>query len=205
MLSALHFESDQIARLTGLIERHRLERFFDVGANFGLYSILVGRALPELRVDAFEPVDTTFQKLLGNMALNGLSSRIAPHQLALSDVEGPAEIIIRPESSGLSTLAADGETLSDGCIRQRVSCVRLDEIETLRGARLAFKIDVEHHELAVLTGMEQTLAGNLCVLQVESRRPQDAVVRAWFNARNYLWIGQIAEDAYFASAALYGR
>jgi len=37
------YEVAQIARCRALIREHRLQSFFDIGANFGLYSVLLAR------------------------------------------------------------------------------------------------------------------------------------------------------------------
>jgi hypothetical protein len=47
---------------------------WDVGANIGIYAVLLGRAAHRGQVVSFEPVPETRQRLLGNIARNGISN-----------------------------------------------------------------------------------------------------------------------------------
>src|SRR4051812_30167953 len=71
--------------------------FFDVGANFGYYSLSLAKALQnKCDVHAFEPTPTTYDRLRQHVEANGMSSVIHLHQMALSDVTGTANLIQRP-------------------------------------------------------------------------------------------------------------
>src|SRR5216684_2939538 len=49
--------------------------FIDIAANVGSYSVLAGRVIGT-RAYAFEPVPTTFRKLVENMRLNHLEEKV---------------------------------------------------------------------------------------------------------------------------------
>lgn len=201
LIARVEFETAQIARFQALLAAFGPNRFLDCGANFGLYSVLIGRAHRDLKIDAFEPVDTTRWKLVSNLGLNGLIDQVKVHVVALSDAAGQAEIEIDPRSSGVATLSATSEDRAkrDFARRQTVPLARLDDVLPLAGERLALKIDVEGHELAALAGMDRTIRENSCLVQVETRDHTRAAVHAWFSARGYHALGMIAEDAYFAA------
>jgi FkbM family methyltransferase len=201
LIARVEFETAQLNRFQALVGAFRPTRFLDCGANFGLYSVLMAKAYPDLVIDAFEPVDSTRWKLVSNLGLNGLIDQVSVHAVALSNAPGSAEIDIDPRSSGVATLSATAgdRAKRDFARRQTVALVRLDDHLRLAGERLALKIDVEGHELSVLAGMERTIRDNACVVQIETRDHTRAAVQTWFIDHGYHSLGMIAEDAYFAA------
>ncbi len=128
--------------------------FFDIGANFGYYSLALAAALDrQCRVYAFEPNPKTYARLLCHIEWNGLKDVILPFPLGLSDREGTASLIERSDNSGASRIgddlpgiAVELTTLDAFCAGQGIE--RLD----------AIKIDVEGLEPRVLAGGRTTLS-----------------------------------------------
>lgn len=193
------FEAAQRARFLARLKDRRPSVLYDVGANFGLYAILAARALPDLAVEAFEPVSRTRAKLALNVSLNGLEGRVHVHALALSDREGAAEIAIDPRSSGLSSLSpSEAERARrDFAEAERVPTAPLDALAPPSGAVIAVKIDVEGHEAEALRGMARTLAANSGVLQVEIRERNAPEVRALLTAAGWAETARIEDELYF--------
>src|SRR4051812_38803157 len=77
----------------------RSEVFLDVGANYGLYSLLAGLWNPTLRVVAFEPIPQIYEGLKRNVAANHLTARVVCENLALSSHSGPTTLYL-PSSGG---------------------------------------------------------------------------------------------------------
>ncbi|MAS44518.1 MAG: hypothetical protein CML46_13095 [Rhodobacteraceae bacterium] len=202
MLAGQPFEAAQRARFAERVEAAGADLLFDIGANFGLYSVTLGLARPGMRIEAFEPVGRTRAKLVRNLGLNGLEGRARVHALALSDRGGDAEIAIDPRSSGLSTLSAsDAEAARrDFSASETVRVARLDDLDCacgVEGRVLAIKIDVEGHETATLAGMAGLLARNRGVAMVETRaRNLDAVTAAMASA-GWRPTGEIEEERFF--------
>ena len=74
--------------MTFLIHFLRPEDFFvDVGANVGSYTVLAGSHV-EARTFSFEPVPSTFFKLINNISINHLNERVTPFNLALGSKKG---------------------------------------------------------------------------------------------------------------------
>jgi hypothetical protein len=66
----------------------------DVGANLGLYSLLISRAVgPSGKVYAFEPVPEIFARLKEHIALNN-ATNVIPVPIALSDEKGHCENVL---------------------------------------------------------------------------------------------------------------
>jgi FkbM family methyltransferase len=127
------------------------ERFVDVGANVGSYTILAAGAA-KAEVVAVEPIPSTFESLQRNVALNALDERgaVTCHRLGLSDTQGRLRF-----TSGFDTVnhvVSDGEEApSIG-----VPVTRMDDLLDHQVPSL-IKIDVEGHELAVLRGAHRAL------------------------------------------------
>ena len=126
--------------------------FIDVGANIGGWSLLMAGV--GARVLAFEPVPSTFNKLVRNININpDLTENIEVHQLALgshdcfltfiSDKDTCNRVLKEEEEY-------DGETIN-------VVVKTLDSFTSDREP-VAIKIDVEGSELNVLRGAEKTLS-----------------------------------------------
>ena len=139
----------------------------DVGAHVGFYTLLAAHANPAGRVFAFEPHPVAHERLLRNVALNGLS-HVECVQAAAGARDGNADLFHVP--GGLpssSSLCFDFMKSRGDVDRTRVDVVALDGfLEERRAGRVGLvKIDTEATEPDVLAG----LAGRL-------RRDRPAIV-----------------------------
>jgi FkbM family methyltransferase len=127
---------------------------FDVGANFGYYSVvLASRLNKKCVIHAFEPSPPTLARLRHHVAINGLDCVVQIHDIALSDQVGTAALATKDGNSGGTHVVASDATST------LVQLTTLDAFcEELRLTRLdAIKIDVEGFEERVLLGGRQTL------------------------------------------------
>lgn len=127
----------------------------DVGANVGLYSLLLGRLVGERGcVYSFEPEPHLCATLRENCGSNGMTNLI-PFEYAA----GPSNARARFHRS---TFNSGDNCLEDGppdTATLEVTVVRIDDI--LPEKRIDFvKIDVQGHELGALVGMERLLSLN---------------------------------------------
>ncbi len=156
----------------------------DVGANIGLFTILMGRLVgPSGRVLAYEPVPETFALLRDNVALNWYDRWIEAIPKAASATAGIARLhaatrlgmlsSLRPHDlEGTPGLAVDDVVVSD------VETEPLD-VHLGRFARIALvKIDVEGGEHDVLRGMRGLLASG-AVERVSFELLRDRVCDDW--------------------------
>jgi FkbM family methyltransferase len=140
----------------------RVTTFVDVGANYGLYSLLGALWNPGLQVVAFEPVPEIYDALMRNIALNHVGKQISAHKLALADTSGPATFYL-PTSQNrdcetTGTLASDSWQSRKRSPQIRVETVRFDDFEHANPMKVELmKIDVEDFEAGVLRGMERTI------------------------------------------------
>lgn len=199
LLARAPFEDAQIESARRIVQAEAIDTVLDIGANIGLYTIVLGR-LPGVRaVHAFEPVARNVNQLHGNVFANDLDDVVRVHRLALSDREGEAQIHVDPRSTGVSTLEAGQAERRPRAYRaqETVRLARLDDVLALEGARVFVKIDVEGHALAVLRGMPRFLAANAVVLQVELLETDRAAIVAALDEAGYRLDAEISGDGIF--------
>jgi FkbM family methyltransferase len=144
----------------------------DVGANVGLYADVLAKG--SARVIAFEP-NRACADYLRRLRL----ARVEVVEAALSDSSGQAELRVPwvhgGEDHALGSIVAAGSAVQAGTVATyRVETLTLDEALATRiagGERVAFvKIDVEGHELAVLSGAVDLLRRDRPALLVETEQ-----------------------------------
>lgn len=157
--------------------------FFDVGANFGYYSMLATRN--GAQVIAFEPDPALAENLLLHTKLNGLQDRIQLQRIAVFSRAG--EVYLDPAGENTAHGSAHVRTSAapeNGTVC--VPCTTLDDFIRSHPAPGLLKIDVEGAESEVLKGAEETF---------ESARPlvlcevHDAIneefIGSWLERKRY--------------------
>jgi len=160
----------------------------EVGANMGVHTVPMARALRKRRLLALEPQRIVFQQLCANLAWNGLRN-VTALPYAAGAKTGAVEIempdYMRSGNFGAASLAP-----APGAARENVQCVRLDDLVSAESERVGLiKIDVEGEELSVLQGAEALVERSRPVLYVENdrvERSRDLI--HWLWERKYrLW------------------
>jgi FkbM family methyltransferase len=153
------YERQVLERLLGIAQRGDV--FYDIGANTGLYSVLLGKALgAEGVILAFEPDRETYAHLVENLELNQLKTVHAVRK-ALGDHSGEATLYLG-KVGNLSMVPPDAADMQAETI-ELVNGDRFVQGNRLPAPRLV-KIDVEGYEYAVLQGLRQTLSDPCCEL-----------------------------------------
>jgi FkbM family methyltransferase len=146
------FEASEATVLAASVQPNG--RFVDIGANFGLHSVLLATRFPDLTIDAFEPVPGTVELLRANATRNRCE-RLRIHACAVADFNGeisvtsqlatgnhllPAMSVIAPQSIRVPTLTLDSFWEREG--RPTVDAVKIDvegaEWHVLRGGAKFF-------------------------------------------------------------------
>jgi len=124
--------------------------FLDIGANQGLYSLVAARNPQCRRIVAVEPVAPTFALLEANLLLGGASTRTAAVNAALSDRCGEVAIAVKPNHSGVASIAA--HAARRGRPTQAIRLVDIAALDALLPPALPIyaKVDVEGHEAVVI-------------------------------------------------------
>lgn len=128
------------------------DRFVDVGANIGTYSLLARRLVgPGGQVVAFEPDPGSAARLRENLGLNGITN-VEVHEAAVGERPGTAQFLVDFDVS--NRIVADGEPTM---ATRPVDVAALDPVLGDRPVAMA-KLDVEGHEVAALRGAADRLA-----------------------------------------------
>ena len=144
--------------------------FFDIGSNWGYFSLYAASNYERLTVHAFEPTAGTFFDLASCVKEARLASMITCHHIALSSRDGETSIHI-PDGlhSGQATVSSTGG-------KARVMMRRLDAM-TLPAPDV-IKMDVEGHETEVLRGSIQILRSTRPFIVFENKPDQTMPQRA---------------------------
>lgn len=130
----------------------------DVGANIGMYSLLMARWVGESgRVFAFEPAPEPLKALRDHVTLNNLSGRIEVIGKAVSDVSGEATFYAHA-ANGENSLNPDYAKRVSGAEAVRVEITTIDDFcrQSQIGPTI-LKIDIEGFEFHALRGAKETL------------------------------------------------
>jgi len=176
------------------------EVFLDIGANIGVYSIIMA-SLPSVEViHAFEPTPTTCDELATNIGLNSNSSKIAVHRTALSDSAKSVTFGIVSEFSGANSIIGTSIHKADQFTdRFEVACLPLDEVLTDQQKTFSIKIDVEGHELQALAGARNLLTKNSAIIQIENYNPDDLSMVNTLTGYGYRLLFNVGPDQYFSN------
>jgi FkbM family methyltransferase len=121
---------------------------YDVGANFGFYTLLSSRAVgPEGRVVAFEPAPRTLSSLYRHLSLN-CCTNVQVLEVAVSESEGVAQFLVA-DTAGLSKMTATGNIT--------VRTIALDGLMGELPLPDLIEMDIEGAEYAALRGAERLL------------------------------------------------
>lgn len=192
------YEVEQIARCRQLIRDNGLQCFFDIGANFGLYSVLLSDEKVQ-EIHAFEPLPRNVHQLGANLYLNGLDGRVKVHEFALSDRGGKMDLFVDPSSTGVSTLLPSESRVRQNAYKNamQIECRVFDEVFSFEGMRALVKMDVEGAEVMVLSGMSRFLSGNRLALQIETTPQTQEAVDLFMQKSGYRNTGKVGADAYY--------
>lgn len=188
----------QLNRLGALCRIIRFDRFLDIGANTGVYSVLLtDRGLVPTAL-AFEPDPGTRHLLDLNIRLNGLGGKIRVLPYGLGERRSSAMLTQSSEINRGESWIEHPE-MPAGKDTVTVDVRRLDDEFSLNNENLLIKIDVEGYEFHTLRGMERTLRNNRCYLQVELYSPHIEELKAAFARFGYRYLDTCDIDHYFTN------
>jgi FkbM family methyltransferase len=134
----------------------------DVGANLGVFSILLAKRLPERQIHAFEPNPTTFRAMRTNFVRNRCP-HVHAHEVAIAAHDGHVSFLVDPIHRATTHIVTE-QASSDGVADNtssivRVPCLTLDSfLETHGIEKIALlKVDVEGCENLVFQGARHLL------------------------------------------------
>lgn len=144
----------------------------DVGANIGIYTLFAKLRDPSLVIHAFEPIKATYDVLVKNIALHGLSD-VYPHNCALGSHEGAiSKLTYFPNAAGSTTAYPESKDALKGYLTKILGKETADhifdapQVHTVPSRTLSavieefgipaidlLKVDTEGEELAIFQGI----------------------------------------------------
>ena len=191
------YEDEQISFLTKKIQQLNPHMFVDIGANSGIYSLLIGKKFPKLKVIAFEPVKETFLKFQKNIFLNKKIKNIIAHNYGLSNKEQNLKMKAKLRNGYIQQggfgIAAKNENTSS-LHTEFAFFKKGDNQFNVKNKIIFFKIDVEGHELNVLKGLLKTVSRNKIFMQIEIFDQQFKKTNIFLIKNSFKQIGKIYSD-----------
>jgi FkbM family methyltransferase len=124
--------------------------FVDAGANAGSYTLLAC-GVQGARGYCFEPIPSTYRRLLDNLAINSLLDHVTALNIGLSNQDGHLSFTSREDT--VNHVLGDGESVEEALT---VPVRTLDSVLSTESPTM-IKIDVEGYEDPLLRGAEATL------------------------------------------------
>ncbi len=133
--------------------------FIDIGANYGLYSLVAARHLDKGKVFSFEPNPVIYPIFLKNIQLND-ANNITPVQAAIGQEDGEANLCYTSSHSGVSHIVPDND--AEGKISYKVSILNIGTYKPIINASqntkdIHIKIDVEGFEMNIIKALQTAL------------------------------------------------
>ena len=140
--------------------------FIDIGANFGLYSLIASQHISEKgSIISFEPFPENYKSLCTNLSLNNLQ-RITAENTAVGSETGTLKLYYNSKENNLGMVSYIKDQNSDFVIVNKI-CLD-DYLNSKYLKTITFiKIDVEGFEYDVLQGMKQTLQQYSPIILIE--------------------------------------
>lgn len=150
----------------------------DVGANIGLYSVLLASLLPSRRVLAIEPTPDAANRLRRNIARNGFAENTIVFDGVAADHNGKMEIRVVPGREEYSSCGQMTHAAISGVphVVLTVEAATIDDLVRRHALDPGFvKLDVEGMEHVVIGGMRDVLSRFRPVILTEI---SDALLRS---------------------------
>lgn len=187
------YEEDQLTELINLIKKKQIEIFLDIGANSGIYSLLLSNKFQNLSIEAFEPIKTTYEKLIRNIENNKLAERINVHNLGLSNKNSSLRMQTNVKFGYKQSAGYFVSKMGDQIAKFKLA----DEILNYKNKNILIKIDTEGHEKFVLQGMKELIKNNNIFLQLEIWDKNFKSVQEILKNLNFIFSKKIENDYYF--------
>lgn len=168
-------ELPAMTELKRWVDSSSCDTFIDIGANIGCFSLFFSKHPKIQTIYAFEPDPSNNAQLVSNIWLNDQQRKVKSFEMALSEDSGMA-VLFRPQNRQIDEFSKFNMGTSgldryprrhDESEKIEVAKRKLDDVLALSESTIAIKIDVEGHELAVLSGMKELLKKNNCGLMME--------------------------------------
>lgn len=165
-----YYENEQINFLIQRLKNENFDYFFDIGANSGLYSLIIGNLFSSIKIKSFEPIKNSIKKFKNNLSINKNINNIEIYHFGLSNKN--SELLMKAYKkknfiqSGGFGVAKKNENLKN-LHTELAFFKKTDDLIDVKNKKLMIKIDTEGHEFEVLEGMNKIILNNKILFQIE--------------------------------------
>lgn len=161
-----YYDPNNMYFLEEIFGKGKYKVFLDIGANIGIYSLIVAFKQESSQIIAIEPHPFTYKLLKENISVNKFKNRIKAYQVGLSNIDGVINFTNEP-----------GSTINKTVNIQCKKNIKFIQINVITGDSFCEKhsiipdvirIDVEGHENQVIEGFHKTLS-SIKIILVECR------------------------------------
>lgn len=128
--------------------------FFDVGANFGSYTVLAS-AVAGANTHSFEPVSSSYARLMENIRINKVDTLVSSHNIGLAAEDTNLRFSIDQNCTNHVVKDSDASNM-----KTQIQTVKRADSFAGEQAPALMKIDVEGYETEVLQGSQKILESN---------------------------------------------
>jgi FkbM family methyltransferase len=202
------YEQDEQLAVRRIMSHHQPTSIWDVGANIGIWSLLLTSLCPaKSEIRCFEPDPNNLEFLKMNMLRNRIDSWII-RPVALSNRVGTGTFYSDPVSGATGSLDKESDFAGEHfhAVREEYSVeLTMIDSEIASGAKPPqfMKIDVEGHEFEVLQGAVRTLREHRPILIFETTRNHSEIATL-FRELDYQLLnlnGELVDQPLFSTIA----
>ena len=192
------YEEKQIQFLSNNIKNYKKAIFIDIGANKGIYSLLLAKEFGKLKTYSFEPVTKTFNEFVYNINLNNLKQNIKTFNFGISNTYGSKRMIALKrknyiQSGGYSFNINNKKIYKDNIIEYYKTKIG-DRTIKFKKKNLFIKIDVEGYEEKVLKGLNKVMKNNKIFIQIEIFNKNFNLIDELLKKNNFYLIHKIEHN-----------
>lgn len=192
-----NYENLQIEFLINNIKKYNLKYFIDIGANSGIYSLIVRDKFHKIIIKSFEPVKKTIAKFKDNLKFNKKLKNIKLYEFGLSNKN--TKLLMKAkirdgyiQSSGYGVVKKE-DNLKNLHIVNNIFKIG-DNIIKLKKRDICIKIDAEGHEHEVLQGLKNLLNYNKIFLQIEIFDKNFNKINKYLKKKKFKFLDSIYND-----------
>ena len=191
------YENSQINYLLNNIKKIKFDYFIDVGANSGVYSLIIGKNFKNLKIKSYEPVLSTIKKFKQNLKLNPTIKNIEINKFGLSNKNSKLLMKALKKNDYIQTggfgVAKKNENLKN-LHKEYAFFKKGDDILKIKSKKIVLKIDTEGHEQEVIEGLKNLIKKNKIFLQIEIFNRNYNLTNSLLKKNNFKKINSIKSD-----------
>ena len=164
------YENNQIKYLIENMKQTNFKYFIDVGANSGVYSLIINNKFKDIKIRSFEPVKKSIKKFLINLKKNPKLRNIKIYKYGLSNKNSTLLMKSKVRDKYIQTGGfgvVNKKDKLDNLHTEKALFKRGDDVLKIKKNKIVLKIDTEGHEEFVLRGMSKFINTNKIFLQIE--------------------------------------